>query len=128
MTLTANLVKGGAYALLIGLLAIDLFVTISSSKSTNISDEYARNLDRIERQYAEYSGYFEQSMVLVSGLQETLGEVTGRLESVESGLEELSSGQREIGDSALEIGLLSDRNDRLIKELSRRSFDGETKE
>lgn len=121
-----NLAKGVLYAVIIILLGVNLYFILSSDSGIGQSflDEYKANNLRIAEQQRQYDEIQRGVMEAITTLDSGVGELNSRIESLEGGIEDLKGYNRELKDRSVETAILSDRNDRLLKELERRTSEG----
>ena len=124
MTLTTNLYKKVRDATIVILLIV-LCVTFVSTCRTGQTGEYDNdgNTARIEQQYEDIR---ELVGGIASGLNSLENETRDSRERIDYSIGELRQfivDDRKLGDTSIELGIISDRSGRLIKELERRELE-----
>ena len=124
MTLTTNLYKKVRDATIVILLIV-LCVTFVSTCRTRQTGEYDNdgNTARIEQQYEDIR---ELVGGIASGLNSLENETRDSRERIDYSIGELRQfiiDNRKLGDTSIELGIISDRSGRLIKELERRELE-----
>lgn len=90
-------------------------------------NEYRVDTEQADTERAAYLELSRNTVDAINSAEESIGRsvtavesVETRLESVETGIAELKAGTYESGDLATAVGITSDENIRLIRELSKR--------
>lgn len=98
-------------------------------------NERSRAIGEIGVQFTEYRSLSDETLGLVHGIaveveqsRNTLNGVSRRLEDVSYVVDELTRENRVSGDAIIELGIDSDENVRIIRELRRRATESGTKE
>lgn len=122
-----NLYKGVKDAAIFGILAIMLILLVNTCSNSKTSrDDYTRNNQRIEAQFAGIRDNLDGIVGGLSTLEETTRTTIDELREYRDEIDQFISDDRQLGDRSLELGLLADRSGRLLQELERRQSETET--
>jgi esterase/lipase len=128
MTSMKNWLKVVFYAVVIVVLIVSLYLNFSNLRAgQSFRAEYEANNKRIEEQQLRYNETHERIMGTVEDIQSGIGEVSRRIEVIETGVTILKGYNRDLADRSVDTEIISDRNDRLLKELERRVAEGTEK-